>query len=420
VNRLPGFVARDHVVAAPLDHAQPAGETIEVFAREIIAADKADQAADLPWLLYLQGGPGGASPRPTDAGSWFGQALRSHRVLLLDQRGTGRSTPLTAATVGHLSPPDQAAYLRNFRADSIVRDAELVRRQLLGDESWSTLGQSYGGFLTLTYLSLAPEGLRTCYVTGGLPPLTATADEIYERTFLRVAQRHRDYYSRYPGDVEAVARIAEHLDRAEVLLPDGDRLTSRRFRLLGIGFGMSDGLEKVHWLLDTAWHGDRLSEAFCSDVMVATAHVDGPIYALQEFAYAQGEQATEWAAQRQLDRLSEFADDARPLLFTGEMMFPWMFQEIRALQPFAEAAHILAETHDWPVLYDPSRLARNTVPLVAAVYHDDIYVDADFQQATAAAVGASRIWVTNEHEHDGLRASDTVLRRLMEMAAGTR
>ncbi|MGE5829785.1 MAG: proline iminopeptidase, partial [Micromonosporaceae bacterium] len=105
-------------------------------------------------------------------------------------------------------------------------------------------------------------------------------------------------------------------------------------------------------------------------------------------------------------------------LFTGEMMHPWMFRDIAALHPFAEAADLLAAS-DWPPLYDLERLSRNEVPVVAAVYYDDMYVDSDLQLETARAMGNTRAWVTNEYEHDGVRVSDgRVLARLMDMAAG--
>jgi len=69
------------------------GRTITVFARDVVAAEKRD--AGLPTLVFFQDGPGGASPRPETRSGWLGQALKEHRVLLLDQRGTGLSTPVT-------------------------------------------------------------------------------------------------------------------------------------------------------------------------------------------------------------------------------------------------------------------------------------------------------------------------------------
>jgi len=412
--RIPGLALRDHTFSVPLDHASPGGDHIEVFAREVVAPDKAGE--DLPWLLFLQGGPGGLAPRPTKADGWLGHAVKTHRVLLLDQRGTGRSTPVTARTVGDRSPAELAAYLRLFRADSIVADAELIRARLAGGARWATLGQSYGGFITLTYLSRAPEGLSACYVTGGLAGLTATADEVYDRTYPRVLAKNAEYYRRYPSDVDVVRELADRLEADDVRLPDGDRLTTRRLQALGLMLGMGDGFERLHWLFDTA-----PSDSFLHQVMALTSFVDGPIYALQEFCYGQPGAATGWAAQRALDRYPQFAPDAAPLMFTGEMMYPWMFADIAALRPFAATADLLAATDDWPALYDADRLAANDVPVAAAVYFDDMYVDADLQLRTAHAMGNTRVWVTNEYEHDGLRVSDErVLARLMEMVAGYR
>jgi len=72
--RLPGYVAREHVVTVPLDHSAPDGATIEVFARKLVDPGKQDD--DLPYLLFLQGGPGGKSPRPLDRSAWIDVALR--------------------------------------------------------------------------------------------------------------------------------------------------------------------------------------------------------------------------------------------------------------------------------------------------------------------------------------------------------
>ena len=61
-HRIPGLVLTDHEFTVPLDYARPAGEQITVFAREVVAPGKED--ADLPWLVFFQGGPGFPSPRP--------------------------------------------------------------------------------------------------------------------------------------------------------------------------------------------------------------------------------------------------------------------------------------------------------------------------------------------------------------------
>ncbi|MEU2359160.1 alpha/beta fold hydrolase [Streptomyces noursei] len=417
----PAYATVDHVFTVPLDHTAPDGETLRVFAREV--ADPSRAHEDLPWLLYLQGGPGGKSPRPyrTSPG-WLAHALKTHRVLLLDQRGTGRSTPLTARAAARFPDPARlAAHLAHFRADSIVADAELIRRALCGGQPWETLGQSYGGFVTLAYLSRAPEGLRACYVAGGLPGLAATADDVYARTFPRVRDRVHAYYARYPDDAHRLRRVADLLAARDIRLPDGDRLTVRRLRTLGIVLGTGDGFERLHWLLDEALDDDgELTDTFRHQVMALTGFTDNPLYAvLQESVYGQGAGPTGWAAARTHAALPEFTEDADPLLLTGEMIYPWMFADVHGLRPFADAADLLARRTDWPALYDPDRLAANTVPLAAAVYHDDMYVDAGLSLDTAGKIGGARVWVTNEWEHDGLAASgDRVLSRLMDLAAG--
>jgi pimeloyl-ACP methyl ester carboxylesterase len=409
---------RDHAFQVPLDHSAPDGPTIEVFAREVVATDR--RADDLPWLLFLQGGPGGMAPRPTGSGTpnWLDHALRTHRVLLLDQRGTGRSSPVNAATTKGQPPEALARYLRNFRADSIVADAEVIRGRLCGDRPWETLGQSYGGFITLTYLSRAPQGLVACYITGGLPGLTATAHDVYTRTYPRVRAKARTYYSRYPDDAALIGGMAAHLAEHDVRLPDGDRLTPARFRMIGITLGRGEGAEELHWLLEKAQEGNSLPDALRYQLMASTGFVENPLYGvLHESIYGHPGRPTGWAAQRVHDTLPEFATDADPVLVTGEMVYPWMFRDIAALRPFAAAADLLAEVDDWPDLYDPVRLAANDVPVAALIYFDDMYVDAGLSQETAAAVGNVRTWVTNEWEHDGIHvAGEAILARLMDLA----
>ena len=412
----------DHVFAVPLDHDAPGGERIEVFAREVVAADKT--GTDLPWLVFLQGGPGFGGPRLSGRASWLDTALDSYRVLLLDQRGTGRSTPVTRHSLAARgSTADQARYLSLFRADAIVADAEFIRREL-GGAPWSVLGQSFGGFCTVTYLSKAPEGIREAFITGGLPGLAATADDVYRATYPKCRARTLAHYDRYPGDVERARRVARHLAGTPVLLPDGAPLTVEAFQTLGGMLGQGTGSDELHYLLEGAFDGDRLGDAFLYDVYGHLTFATAPLYAaLHEPCYAQ-ETATRWSAQRIRAEFPGFdpgpaLEGAQPLLFTGEMIYPWMFEQDPVLRPFADAAGLVAEHAGWPPLYDAARLAANEVPAAAAVYFDDMYVPRELSVPTAEAIRGLRAWVTNEYEHDGLRVSNgAVLRRLIGLAQG--
>nr|WP_319390744.1 alpha/beta fold hydrolase [uncultured Cohaesibacter sp.] len=411
----PGIAYRDITLPVPLDWAQPDGESLTLFAREVVDPTRKDE--DLPLLVFLQGGPGGKGPRPQGGGPvWLKTALKSFRVVLLDQRGTGRSSPVEGHHMQRFASAEKGAdFLSCFRADSIIRDCEHLRKSVYGGRKWSTLGQSYGGFLTLCYLSMAPEALNGCYVTGGLAGIDARAEDVYERTFPRVAEKNRHYYARYEADKAQVARIADILASEDMRLPDGDRLTVRRLQTLGLGFGMKPGYEEVHWLLDEAICADgQLSEGFLASIMVETGFATNPLFCvLQEAIYGQDGRTSGWAAQREREKHPVFAETYRPLLFTGEMMFPWMFDEIRALRPFRDATMALAERPMDGRFYDKARLAANEVPVAAAVYFDDMYVDAGLSLETAGRVGNLKAWVTNEYEHDGLRQDPRVLERLM-------
>jgi pimeloyl-ACP methyl ester carboxylesterase len=406
VRRIPGLVVTDRTHAVPLDHGDPGGEHIEVFTREL--ADP--EGMERPLLVYLEGGPGFEAPRPSRVDKsppWLERALTDFRVLLLDQRGTGRSTPIAPTLPG--TPAQQAERLAHFRADAIVADAELIRAEL-GVAQWSVLGQSFGGFCALRYLSAAPEGLREVLFTGGLPALGASIDEVYAATYERMRERSIRYYARYPEDRARLLSLREQLEHEPLLLPDGDRLHARRLLTLGILLGQADGAERLHYMLEL----DPASPAFLHDVQAASPFARNPIYAaLHEACWADGG-ATRWSAQRVLDGLGDWG----PELFTGEHVFPWMFEDIAQLRPLGDAAQALAE-RTWPALYDPARLESNEVPSAAIVYGEDVYVERRFSEQAAARVRGLRVWLTNEYEHDGLRRDpDRVFGRLLDLVRG--
>jgi pimeloyl-ACP methyl ester carboxylesterase len=401
--RAPGVVLTEREHSVPLDHARPDGPRISVFTREVTAPGSQDG----PYLLYLQGGPGFEATRPTSPPTgWMKRALQDYRVLLLDQRGTGRSTPVGSQIPGK-TPKEQAAYLAHFRADSIVRDAELIRQEL-GVDRWSVLGQSFGGFTSMTYLSIAPEALREAFITGGLAPIGRPVDDIYAATYQRAIERNRGYYERYPDDRKRAADIFGRLDDEDVRLPTGDRLTARRFRQLGMWLGDSAGWELLHHVLELPFG----SLAFLHDAS-AGSFARNPIYAtLHESSYADGVR-TNWSAERLLP--AEMGEES---YFTAEHVFRWMWDDFAALRPHKAAAELLAE-QPWPRLYDPDQLRKNDVPVAATIYVNDLYVERRFAEETAAAIRGLRPWITNEFEHNGLRADgERVLGRLIDLMRG--
>ena len=402
--RVPGAMLTEREHPVPLDHAAPGGPQITVFTREVAAPDGLDR----PYLVFLQGGPGFEAARPTSPPSgWMKRALADYRVLLLDQRGTGRSTPVGTMIPGD-SAEEQAAYLTHFRADSIVRDCEAIRASL-GVERWSVLGQSFGGFTSITYLSIAPEGLREAFITGGLSPIGRPVDDIYGATYRQLIKANERYFERYPDDRARVDRILRRLEDEDIRLPSGDRLTARRFRQLGLWLGSSVGFELLHHVLELPFG----SLAFLHDAQDGVEFERNPIYAtLHESSYADGV-PTRWSADRLLP-----ADVGERGYFTAEHVFPWMWEDYAGLRPQQAAAALLAE-HPWPRLYDADRLRRNEVPVAATVYVNDLYVERDFAEETAATIRGLRTWQTDEFEHNGLRADgERVLGRLIDLARG--
>jgi len=415
IHRLPGLTLTGYIFTVPLDHARPDGAKIDVFAREIAPAGK--EAEDLPWLAFFQGGPGFASPRPITESGWIKRALQNYRVLLLDQRGTGRSRPVTLESLAQFPNPQAAAdYLTHFRADSIVQDAEWIRRELVGEnETWSVLGQSYGGFCVTHYLSAAPGGLKEAIITGGLPPIGHAVDDIYRATYRRVLDKNTKFYERYPEDAERARAVLDWITRKDVRLPAGDRLTPRRFQQLGLHFGSSDGFETMHYLLE-----EEPGWTFLRAVEHLQSFDTNPIYAmLHEACYCENG-ASNWSAERVLSEFPGFAlAPERRVAFMGEMIFPWMFEDYRRLAPLRETAELLARFDRWPALYDPAVLRSNRVPCVAAVYYDDMYVERAYSEETAAMIRGAKTWITNEYEHNALRADgERLLDRLLAMLHG--
>lgn len=56
------------------------------------------------------------------------------------------------------------------------------------------------------------------------------------------------------------------------------------------------------------------------------------------------------------------------------MVFPWIFEDYKYLQPFKEVSNLLAKKKDWPILYNIEKLSKNQVPCAAIIYIDDMVI----------------------------------------------
>lgn len=409
---------RQHSFELPLDYQAKDGQQIQVFARELV--DLAKDAQELPWLIYFQGGPGFPSPRVSGQSGWLKRALQNYRVLLLDQRGTGNSTVISHETLALQSPEQQVEYLTHFRADNIVRDAEAIREQF-GVKQWSTIGQSFGGFCTLSYLSLFPQSLQRCYVTGGIPSIEREADDVYRATYKRVEDKNRAFFAQFPQAQAMCREISDYLLNNDVRLPNGQVFTVEQFQLIGINLGGGEANLPMYFTLESAFvevkGSKQLSYSFLNQMQQEQGYLTNPIYAiLHESIYCQGA-ASNWSAHRVREQYPHFNyQSGSEFWFTGEMVYPWMFDQLETLKPLREAANMLAEKSDWGSLYNAEQLNKNTVPMACAVYADDMYVELDYSRETLANIPNSKAWITNEYEHNGLRVDgERIVDKLMTM-----
>ncbi|MFD2675179.1 alpha/beta fold hydrolase [Gulosibacter bifidus] len=379
--------------------------TIDVFAR-VITRPGGDE---LPYLVFLQGGPGCEAPRPSFAPrnpSWLDAALADYRVVMLDQRGTGLSTPVSDHDLAR-GDDELAEYLTHLRADSIVRDCEAVREHL-GVAQWSVLGQSFGGFTTLHYLSRYADSLREVYFTGGLSAVGRHCDDVYRTCYDQMRTISERYYRRFPEDREVIRGLVDAARNGEIVLPDGEVVSASRLRSIGHLLGGQDGWQRVHELCEL----DHRSNAFRYDLaqMLPFGGRNPLYYVIHESSYSDG-CVTNWSAERTMPQ--DFVDDVT--LLTGEHVRREWCDTVPAFKPWKGVAERMAQV-EWPTLYDADAIRASGVRGAAAVYANDAYVPLSYSLETAELLPNVDLYVTSEYEHGGLRASGgKVLQKLIDL-----
>lgn len=182
--------ARCGTLEVPLDPSRPDRERIELFVARIAALTGTPEPDP---FTVIAGGPGQSSTAfYAQAGSAFAKIRRTRNIVLVDQRGTGSSTPLRCENIereetfldskafGRLGAEcvDGLSHDPAFFTTSVaVRDLELMR-ETLGYPSLNIYGISYGTRVVQHYLKRYPERVRTAILDGVVPPGLALGPDI--------------------------------------------------------------------------------------------------------------------------------------------------------------------------------------------------------------------------------------------------
>ncbi len=382
-------------------------------------------------VVYLCGGPGDGNP--ASANRRLNDIMLKDRrdpILFLDYRGTRNSTPLTAEALANRENPSE--YMTCFRQDAIVADLEAIRL-CFGGIKFFLVGQSFGGWIAMTYVSFLPRSLSGVFITGGLPPIGKGPEDVYRALYKRVIQANEKYYRKYKEDIGKVKEIVIWLAESRikngednedtksvktrgVALPEKQgRLTAQGFMTLGRHFGRGEvGFDLVHSIVTKMANDIKTPNGLTDETIGYILKSGGTGFKLHkrpgygawhEGIYCSGsmDAPPNWAAQRVgkeqggghfrwLEK--DFNGSAHkdvPLYFSGEMIYDFMLEEAGPkASPFKKHADDLAHRSQWSNLYDVDQLKKNVVPVTALIYPEDMYVDYNFSLATAQMVQGCR------------------------------
>lgn len=225
--------------AVPLDWDDDEGPHIELSVLVLPPAESV-VGADAPPLFYLAGGPGGAATQAARAFQLlYPEIRRSTTLVLVDQRGTGGSSPLqcelegpadrTRAMLAMDLDPDLVRACRStvpgdphlFGTPSAVRDLDAVR-QALGYSRINLLAQSYGTRVALAYLRAHEDRVRTATLQGVAPFALRLPENVavdVDSALLRLSDKcsaDADCATRFGDVFERVRQISRRLDETSL------------------------------------------------------------------------------------------------------------------------------------------------------------------------------------------------------------
>lgn len=408
-------------------------------------------------LLYLCGGPGADNPpnRNPAMNQWL--LDQGYSILYLDYRGCGESSPIHAndlqQRLSMKEDKSMAEYITNFCQENIVRDLEAIRQALSKERvaaggltvKWTILGQSYGGYISLTYLSMFPEGLQDVFITGGLPPCGMKIDDYFRIEYQDIVKQNKSFYQAFPDAnvlVRKILSLIKNIGPRKIKMTGRGYLSGHKLLTLGRQFGSKVGFPEVYGLLQSIkldLEQTRELHTETSAQFESILHVDErPLYPiLLEQTWCSGGK-TRWAAERvareiegfdylHMDHNGGYRDPADtpadvPIYFTANTYCRFHYDTHEELVDLKGAAEILAE-HDWECPYNYEMLSSNPceVPVYAVSFEKDMHLDLGVAAKTAAKVGGLR-WVVDPGWHQDIRykPAEVLTRLFIEKSAAER
>jgi pimeloyl-ACP methyl ester carboxylesterase len=187
--RLTSIAARCGVLKVPEDRTESGGTTIDLSVAVVPALNR---RAAAPPLFLLAGGPGqGATAMYLSYAAAFARVNRNHDIVLVDQRGTGKSAPLTCAypddwQAGDIMPALRLATLaclakygdrvRFYTSSAAVADLAAVR-EALNVPAIDLYGASYGTRVAQLYMRRFPASVHAVILDGVTYPEQAIGPE---------------------------------------------------------------------------------------------------------------------------------------------------------------------------------------------------------------------------------------------------
>ncbi len=166
-------------------------------------------------VIFFNGGPGSTSHSNMKTYENIKNKIDID-FIFMDQRGTGCSSAFPKGI-----DSQTIEKLKWYGSAGIVRDAEELRKYLIGDRKWKIFGQSFGGHVVHRYIEMFPESILKAYAHG-----FAIGQTDFDASYARITAHAlvlESYYKVYPQDRQRLIVLNKYLSDKTICFSNGER-----------------------------------------------------------------------------------------------------------------------------------------------------------------------------------------------------